>query len=981
MDSAENSSPMGESATLVPGHQPEEESVQFTMDSYQILKEVGKGGMGEVYLAYDTSCGRRIALKKIRADLNEHPQMHNRFLKEARITSQLTHPSIIPIYSIHGKDSQTYYTMPYVQGMTFKQLLRQLRSAEKNGHKHENAGGSIPYLIRIFLNVCQAIAYAHSKGVLHRDIKPENIILGQFGEVLILDWGLAKLVGSHKNSTYEEEFPQVQDQERNPLHQITRLGKVVGTVSYMAPERAMGSAATVQSDVYSLGVILYQILTLRLPFKRGNLKQFREKMHLEVIYDPIEIAPYRDVPKVLSRIVFKCLSTDLDFRYHSVPDLLHDLESYIEGRSEWFQVAQLDILNKADWEFQENVLIAEHIAITRGPEVSDWVSLMISKSSFSETIMLEATVKLGEKGHGIGFLLGIPEISQRTHLNDGYCLWLGSELNHSTKLLRSTVEVMHNPELYLQRHEWYRIKIEKIDNKVNVFINGTLQLSYTSYLPLVGTHVGLLARDADFTVKDFFVYVGSQNVMVKCLAVPDAFLAKKDFLAALSEYRRIGYSFPGRAEGREAMFRAGITLLEQARASETKEKAAPLYEQALQEFEKLHKTPGAPLEYLGKALVYQTMNDNDEEVKCFELAFRRYPKHPLLPVLQEQILYRMHTSSRYNRLATYRFILLVLRHMQELTPNWNVKKLFISLKKYWEPLPFIIQPENIDSSVELDNMYISTVLSFWLSKHYILAEILEDLGKQSPLNQTAIMNALYSLIEMGALKTAKKCVEKIESKDPDPSTRHALKFMDIAILAGSKDTFDGAMAVLLPRINKNLDVEQERSLLFLIKQAIRHRQTDKVHWVMSIVHEKECVLSPFAKNLMDAYHIWSFLLDKNWKAAERILNSYPYEDLLHESSLLYFLYGCWLYVSEGQEIAAAHFSGSIEITHPRTWTLFNQFYNGRINFETGWIQKAFAWEKRQLYLQLSLFYDCIGDSVKSQYYQDLEQKVLIKEPP
>jgi eukaryotic-like serine/threonine-protein kinase len=452
------------SVTLIPGHQPEQDKIQFTLGPYQILDNIGKGGMGEVFLAYDTTCGRRIALKRIRSDLQEHVQMHNRFLKEARVTSQLTHPSIIPIYAIHGQDQLVYYTMPFVRGNTLKQIFRKARQIEKKERKSASTTGNIPSLVRIFLNICQAIAYAHSKGVLHRDIKPENIIVGEYGEVLILDWGLAKIMRSAKPEKEEEEFPI--EKERHPLHQLTHLGKVVGTVAYMAPERAMGNPANEQSDIYSLGVILYQILTLYLPFKRGTLKEFRENMHLEQLYDPAEVSPYRDVPKVLSRIVLKCLNTDLSQRYATVNELIHDIESYIEGKAEWFQIAELDIQNKADWEFQENVLIAEHIAITRGPEVSDWVSLMISKLSFSENIKIEAHLRIGDKGHGLGFLLSIPEASQRTHLNDGYCLWLGSDLNHSTKLLRSTVEVLHASDVYLMRNEWYHIKIEKIDHSI-----------------------------------------------------------------------------------------------------------------------------------------------------------------------------------------------------------------------------------------------------------------------------------------------------------------------------------------------------------------------------------------------------------------------------------------------------------------------------------------------------------------------------------
>ena len=241
--------------------------------------------MGEVFLAYDTTCGRRIALKRIRSDLVEHIQMHNRFMKEARITSQLTHPSIIPIYAIHGQDQQVYYTMPFVEGETLKQILRITRLQEKKGEKLHHIGGSIPALVRIFLSICQAIAYAHSKNVLHRDIKPENIIIGQYGEVLILDWGLAKML--HPDST-EQEFGEdsVDETRERPYHGLTNIGKVVGTVSYMAPERAIGSPANVQTDIYSLGVILYQILTLQQPFKRGTLKEFRETLHLEVLHDP-----------------------------------------------------------------------------------------------------------------------------------------------------------------------------------------------------------------------------------------------------------------------------------------------------------------------------------------------------------------------------------------------------------------------------------------------------------------------------------------------------------------------------------------------------------------------------------------------------------------------------------------------------------------------------------------------------------------------
>ncbi len=278
-----------EEISFVQKHIPDEESVQFSIGSYQILKRIGKGGMGEVFLAYDTECGRRIALKRIRTDLKNRKQLLLRFLKEARITAQLTHPSIIPIYTIHEDGQNIYYTMPYVEGETLREIINKARKLDKKGEKSESVGTSIPSLARILVNVCQAISYAHSHGVLHRDIKGENIIVGKFGEVMILDWGLAKIIKSPpEEEIFEEEKPTSPD--------ITAFGKVVGTVSYMAPERASGNPATTLTDIYALGVLLYVILTLRHPFRRGNLEEFRNTMDKEVFKDPAEIAPYRDVP-------------------------------------------------------------------------------------------------------------------------------------------------------------------------------------------------------------------------------------------------------------------------------------------------------------------------------------------------------------------------------------------------------------------------------------------------------------------------------------------------------------------------------------------------------------------------------------------------------------------------------------------------------------------------------------------------------------
>lgn len=675
---------------------------------YTIVRSLGRGGMGEVFLAQDPVCKRQVALKRIRPELQGpegSPLLQKRFLREARVASALNHPSIVPIFAIQTTPPNIYYTMPYVEGETLKQILRNAK---------EPSAAQVPVLARVFLQVCEAVAYTHSKRILHRDLKPENIIVGKFGEVMILDWGIADFIDELKGE--EEDFPSPQDEE------LTRPGKVTGTLAYMAPERLSDNTPSVQIDLYALGVILYQILTLQLPFQRKTIAAFRKQVHLETFVDPIEMAPYRDIPHHLAAICHRCLDRSPQNRYQNVDALIAELKNYIEGRPEWALAAELRTDEPSDWRLQENILPAKNLAITRDLSVTEWAALMVSKASFAHNLRIEAKIRIGTKSQGLGFLFSIPE----AHFEEGYCLWIGSPKSPSCQLFRNNVQVMEAKKLYLQPKIWHQIRIEKIDESLKFYLDGSLKITSVSHLPLAGTHVGLLHKEGDFEIEDWKVYDGSHNAVVGCLAVPNTLLSHKLYDAALEEYRRIGRCFAGRVEGREALFRAGIALLEKKQFSV-----------ALKEFENLHKTPGAPLEYLGKALVYEANSDWEEEAKCLELALRKFPAHPLLPILQEHIVYRMHESSLNNREAAYRIILLAIRHVPDLLHNPDTDLLIQSLEKNWEPLPFMEETPHRKEQIAIQ-------LAFWLRKIPILVEI----GKK--VNGPLLRNVLSSLLELDA---------------------------------------------------------------------------------------------------------------------------------------------------------------------------------------------------------------------------------------
>jgi serine/threonine protein kinase/tetratricopeptide (TPR) repeat protein len=885
---------------------------------YAILESLGRGGMGEVYLAQDPAVGRKVALKRIRPELQKNKTILYRFLREAEVASALTHPSIVPILTIHTELPDVYYTMPYIEGETLRHILKHSREQEKKGDPLHPIGRSIPALARIFLQVCEAIAYTHSKGILHRDLKPENIIVGKYGEVMILDWGIADFIDQ-----LEKEKPLSTTKWIGTEEDLTRPGKVTGTLAYMAPERLKNKSSSVQTDIYALGVILYQMLTLQLPFQRKTIAAFRKMADSEQLIDPIEMAPYRDIPHQLAYICKKCLLKNASERFKSVTELIGEVKNYIEGKPEWIETTQLDLKKKTDWQFQENILLAKHIAITRNLNVTEWAEFMVSRASFAHNIRLEAKVCVTKKSQGLGFLLCVPDAEERKALEEGYCLWIGS----NCLLFRNNVQVMSVPDLYLNPDHWHHIAIEKVDDYIKFYLDGRLKFSFLSHIPTAGRHIGFLHKDGEFEVKQWKVFDGSHNVMVGCLAVPDAFLGHKLYDWALQEYRRIGQCFPGRMEGREALFRAGLTLLEKAKAESQKTGREKLFHLALKEFEKLYRTPGAPLEYLGKSLVYAALEDFEEEAKCLELALRKFPKHPLLGILKEHIIYRMHESSLNHREAAYRIILLAIRHIPELLKHPDTIPLIESLQKNWQSLPFMEKSSDTLRQIAIQ-------LAFWLAKKMILVEIAKMCLQESPVPEILVSNAIYALIELDGEEQVRALPLDKLSEERQSSIKHLLN-QKISI-SGSKENL--------------------RAMSLLLQKVLCQGKTDVV--LETIQQLKKNKLSKEENLPLSALEIWAYLLTGKAAEASVIFKKFPRASFNREDSPLHFAYGTWLYMTKGPETASLYFNSTLETPHPPTTILPSHFLADRLTDH--WMKEAFWWEKKELHRQIDLFYKCVG---------------------
>jgi serine/threonine-protein kinase len=268
---------------------------------YEIRSKIGEGGMGEVYAAQDTKLDRKVAIKVLPADLASNQNRMRRFVQEARTASSLSHPNVAHIYEIEEVDGLHFIAMEYVDGETLRERM-------------SRGGLELIQILDIAIQIAAALSAAHIAGITHRDIKPENVMLRRDGYVKVLDFGLAKLT----------ELPSGTDTEAPTRAMVnTDPGTVMGTVGYMSPEQARGQSTDARTDIWSLGVVIYQMATSHLPFEgKSNSDVIASILGKE----PPPMARYaRDVPEALEWIITKALTKDPEERYQTPKEMMVDL--------------------------------------------------------------------------------------------------------------------------------------------------------------------------------------------------------------------------------------------------------------------------------------------------------------------------------------------------------------------------------------------------------------------------------------------------------------------------------------------------------------------------------------------------------------------------------------------------------------------------------------------------------------------------------
>jgi eukaryotic-like serine/threonine-protein kinase len=265
-------------------------------DRYEIIKTIGEGGMANVYLAYDTILDRNVAVKILRGDLASDDKFVRRFQREAISASSLSHPNIVEMYDVGEDDGKYYIVMEYVNGKTLKNLIK------KRGKL------VLPEIIDIMLQLTSGIAHAHDSYIIHRDIKPQNIMILDDGMVKITDFGIAMAVNANE---------------------ITQTNSVMGSVHYLPPEQANGSGSTIKSDIYSLGILMFELLTGKIPFKGDNAVEIAIKQMKEQIPSVCKIN--EEIPQSIENIILKACAKNPKNRYESAREMYEDIKSCLDA--------------------------------------------------------------------------------------------------------------------------------------------------------------------------------------------------------------------------------------------------------------------------------------------------------------------------------------------------------------------------------------------------------------------------------------------------------------------------------------------------------------------------------------------------------------------------------------------------------------------------------------------------------------------------
>ena len=595
------------------------------IDKYDLKKTIGRGGMKTVFKVKDRDTERHIAMAVISDDTEVVDNDLARFIKEARITANLEHPNIVPVHDIGvDKNGSPYFTMKMVEGESLADIVIELRDDNSLYHEKYN----LSQLLQIFQKVCNAIDFSHSKGVVHLDLKPGNVEVGDFGDVLVLDWGLAKHIEEDGLETYDNFYSH----DLNTLKDIgardlgqTIDGEVKGTPGYMAPEQAAGlnDEKGKLTDIYSLGAILYNMLTLIKPISGSDVYDVLDKTIDGDLIKPSDRAPDKLIPRPLEAITMKAMSVNPEDRYQRVRDLIADVDAFISGFATVAEEAGIirqcnlfikrnkalsffasfalivsvglagfwitnELKQYAAWGKAENItpVSEEYMKEKWVAQTGNWLvqngELVAAKGKgdsfrlfYNKSVYGNIALEFDAMVDGDEFLdksgdLSIIFSGDKT-TSKGYYLQLGG-VSNSSAVIQKNGDLLASKKFKLEAGRKYHIRAEKEGEYLRLFCDGELVISARDIFYREGGYIGLYTFGEGKRFWNIKLHSKGVSELVSPLDSGDGFYrvsrarsgeVKKDFLKLAREsYALVYNSYPNKDVGLQALLKRSYVDLE-----------------------------------------------------------------------------------------------------------------------------------------------------------------------------------------------------------------------------------------------------------------------------------------------------------------------------------------------------------------------------------------------------------------------------------
>lgn len=529
---------------------------------YALRRLLGKGGYGRVYAAFDRDLQREVALKVVTPPENVERDL---FIREARVTAGLVHPNIPALYDVAEREGTFFLSMQPVSGQSLGSLIRSAAS--------EGATEVMPpvKLMEVMLKVADALEYAHAEGVVHRDVKPDNILIGSYGEVMLVDWGAAH-VGREE---------------------LAGPGLVIGTPTYMAPEQLTSGIPTPASDIYGLGATLFHSLLLRVPLARDESERFWQRKARGSI-DPPTNAELARAPRALLGIAIKAMSAQARDRYTSMKALGEALRDVLTGRNAWLAPLMETL---SDDSYRERWVAIPEGAFERCEErlVSKGSDgcLLVYKQRLGAGVALEFDGEIlpGERPGDLSVVWtedDVFEPAPHWPTRGTISLQVGAFDNLSAGIYRDFANCLQGRSLSIDPGRPYQVRAEVDEQAFRLFLDGKLIAEYEQLFSTASGYIAVYSYASGKAFSNLKLFERAVPERISPTAVGDAFYAKAEYAAAAAQYSRVEQRLPGTELAEEARFKRGLCCLCDGHALVAKDLWAALRDDAWRARASLH---------------------------------------------------------------------------------------------------------------------------------------------------------------------------------------------------------------------------------------------------------------------------------------------------------------------------------------------------------------------------------------------------------